>query len=46
MGSSNVVGGVTSFGLNGTCAGTGGAFRVDRSWSLEWLNGTFGKYLP
>jgi V8-like Glu-specific endopeptidase len=28
--SSRVVGGVTSFGLNGNCAGTGGVFRVDR----------------
>jgi hypothetical protein len=41
VGSSNVVGGVTSFGLNQTCAGTGGVFRVDRSWSLNWL-ATFG----
>ena len=45
VGSSNVVGGVTSFGLNGTCGGTGGVFRVDRSWSLDWLNGSFGRYL-
>ena len=30
IGDSNVVGGVTSFGLNGNCAGTGGVFRVDR----------------
>ena len=41
IGSSNVVGGVTSFGINGNCAGTGGVFRVDRSWSLNWLR-TFG----
>ncbi|HVM29705.1 MAG TPA: trypsin-like serine protease [Candidatus Limnocylindrales bacterium] len=41
LGSSNVVAGVTSFGLNPTCAGTGGVFRVDRSWSLNWL-ATFG----
>lgn len=26
----NVVAGVTSFGLNGNCAGTGGVFRMDR----------------
>ncbi|MFL5968353.1 MAG: trypsin-like serine protease [Gaiellaceae bacterium] len=45
VGSSNVVGGVTSFGINGNCAGTGGVFRVDRSWSLNWLYGTFGRYL-
>lgn len=30
IGDSNIVGGVTSFGLNGTCGGTGGVFRVDR----------------
>jgi Trypsin len=45
VGSSNTVGGVTSYGLNGTCGGTGGVFRVDRSWSLDWLRGTFGAYL-
>jgi len=45
VGSSNVVGGVTSFGLNSTCGGTGGVFRADRSWSLDWLNGSFGAYL-
>jgi secreted trypsin-like serine protease len=38
VGTSRVVGGVTSFGLNGNCAGTGGVFRVDRSWSLDWLH--------
>ena len=38
---SNVVGGVTSFGLNGTCAGTGGVYRVDRKDNLDWL-ATFG----
>jgi secreted trypsin-like serine protease len=45
VGTSNVVGGVTSFGLNGNCAGTGGVYRVDRSWNLNWLYGTFGSYL-
>lgn len=38
IGNSNVVGGVTSFGINGNCAGTGGVFRMDRSWSLDWVN--------
>ena len=37
IGSSNVVGGVTSFGLNGNCAGTGGVYRVDRADDLNWL---------
>jgi hypothetical protein len=39
VGTSNVIGGVTSFGLNGNCAGTGGVFRLDRSWSLDFING-------
>lgn len=42
LGSSNVVAGVTSFGLNGTCGGTGGVFRTDREDVLEFVNG----YLP
>ena len=37
VGDSNIVGGVTSFGLNGTCAGTGGVYRVDRADDLAWL---------
>jgi hypothetical protein len=39
LGDSNVVAGVTSFGINGNCAGTGGVFRMDRSWSLDWVSG-------
>ena len=42
----NVVGGVTSFGVNGNCAGTGGVYRVDRADDLDWLYGTFGGLLP
>ncbi|HEX6873415.1 MAG TPA: trypsin-like serine protease [Micromonosporaceae bacterium] len=45
VGTSNVVAGVTSFGLNGTCGGTGGVYRVDRSDDLDWLYGTFGAHL-
>jgi len=37
IGDSNVVGGVTSFGMNGTCGGTGGVYRVDRADDLNWL---------
>jgi hypothetical protein len=37
IGDSNVLAGVTSFGLNGTCGGTGGVYRVDRADDLEWL---------
>jgi V8-like Glu-specific endopeptidase len=39
LGNSNVVAGVTSFGLNGNCAGTGGVFRMDRKDVLEFVNG-------
>ena len=42
----NVVGGVTSFGINGNCAGTGGVYRVDRADDLEWLYSEFGHLLP
>jgi V8-like Glu-specific endopeptidase len=45
IGSSNVVGGVTSYGVNGNCAGTGGVYRVDRSDDLTWLTTTFGSQL-
>jgi hypothetical protein len=45
VGRSDVVGGVTSFGLNGTCGGTGGVYRVDRADDLNWLYGSFGAYL-
>lgn len=41
LGNSSVVAGVTSFGLNQTCAGTGGVYRVDRADDLDWL-ATFG----
>ncbi len=41
LGVSNVVAGVTSFGLNGTCGGTGGVFRLDKSDVLAFV----GQYL-
>jgi V8-like Glu-specific endopeptidase len=37
-GDSHVVAGVTSFGLNGNCAGTGGVFRMDRQNVLDFVN--------
>jgi secreted trypsin-like serine protease len=46
IGRSNVIAGVTSFGLNGTCGGTGGVYRVDRADDLDWLHGRFGDRLP
>ena len=38
IGNSNVIGGVTSFGKNGICAGSGGVYRVDRADDLDWVN--------
>ena len=37
-GDSRVVAGVTSFGMNGNCAGTGGVFRMDRQDVLDFVN--------
>src|SRR5688572_17375395 len=45
VGRSNVIGGVTSYGLNGNCAGTGGVYRVDRADDLNWLYSAFGSRL-
>ena len=38
LGTDRVIAGVTSFGLNGTCGGTGGVFRVDRGNVLDFVN--------
>jgi secreted trypsin-like serine protease len=38
VGTSMVVGGVTSFALNGSCGGTGGVFRLDRPNVLAFVN--------
>ncbi|NUQ86041.1 MAG: trypsin-like serine protease [Anaerolineales bacterium] len=35
---SKVIAGVTSFGINGNCAGTGGVFRLDRQNVLDFLS--------
>jgi secreted trypsin-like serine protease len=37
VGSGNVIGAVTSFGLNATCGGTGGVFRLDRKNVLDFV---------
>lgn len=42
LGTSNVIAGVTSYGLNPTCGGTGGIYRLDRADDLAWLATTFG----
>jgi Trypsin len=39
---SKIVAGITSFGINGNCAGTGGVFRTDRQDVLDFIKG----YLP
>jgi hypothetical protein len=42
IGTSNVVGAVTSFGTTFTCKGQNGAYRVDQPDDLEWLEDEFG----
>lgn len=37
LGDTNIVAGVTSFGINGNCAGTGGVFRMDRINALDFV---------
>jgi secreted trypsin-like serine protease len=37
LGASLVIAGVTSFGLNGSCGGTGGVFRLDRADVLKFV---------
>lgn len=37
LGTSNVIAGVTSFGLNNACGGTGGVFRLDRKDVLDFV---------
>lgn len=37
IGDSYVIAGVTSFGMNSTCAGTGGVYRIDRADDLAWI---------
>lgn len=39
LGDSNVVAAVTSFGINGNCAGTGGVFRTDRQNVQDFIYG-------
>jgi secreted trypsin-like serine protease len=38
IGTTMVIGGVTSFGINGNCAGTGGVFRMDRQNVLDFVD--------
>lgn len=38
LGSSTTIAGVTSFGINSNCAGTGGVFRLDKKDVLSFIN--------
>ena len=38
LGNSNLVAAVTSYGINSTCAGTGGVFRLDKQDVLDYIN--------
>lgn len=38
VGNSLVIGGITSFGMNGACGGTGGVFRADREDVLAFID--------
>ena len=38
IGDSNVIGGVTSYGINSNCAGTGGVYRLDKQHNLDFIN--------
>lgn len=39
LGNSNLVAAVTSYGINSTCAGTGGVFRLDKQDVLDFIYG-------
>jgi secreted trypsin-like serine protease len=39
LGDTNIIAGVTSFGLNSTCGGTGGVFRTDRQNVQDFIYG-------
>jgi len=38
LGDTNIVAGVTSFGMNETCSGSGGVFRTDRADVLDFID--------
>ncbi len=42
IGDTNILAGVTSFGMNPTSAGTGGVYRLDTADDLDWLETYFG----
>lgn len=42
LGDSNLIAGVTSFGINSNCAGTGGVFRLDKQDVLDFITDFMG----
>lgn len=44
VGTTRIIGGVTSFGLNGSCGGTGGVFRLDRKDVRDFVSAALMKY--
>lgn len=46
IGTSLVLAGVTSYGLNVTCAGVGGVYRIDRADDLAFINAFLSGDLP
>lgn len=38
LGQTNIIAGITSFGMNPRCAGTGGVYRLDQTVALDWVN--------
>ncbi len=43
LGDTNIVAGITSYGMNSNCAGTGGVFRTDRADVLAFVNSFLNK---
>ena len=46
LGDSLTIAGITSFGINPRCAGTGGVYRLDQQVALDWIYADFGHLLP
>jgi secreted trypsin-like serine protease len=42
IGASDVIAGVSSFGIDGSCAGGAGVYRIDKLEDLDWLRRRFG----
>lgn len=42
IGASDVIAGVSSFGIDGSCASGAGVYRIDKPDDLDWLSARFG----